>query len=55
MQVRQRNMQKINAANWISAARSCSPATTPCSQSFVAALSERRANAHGDRSPLASR
>ncbi|MEI9903834.1 MAG: hypothetical protein WDN06_07465 [Asticcacaulis sp.] len=32
-------MQKINAANWISAARSCSPAAAPCSHSLVAALS----------------
>ncbi|MEI9906238.1 MAG: hypothetical protein WDN06_21750 [Asticcacaulis sp.] len=44
------HMQKINAANWISAARSCSPASTPCTASTLAAMSERRA-ATSDRLP----
>ncbi len=35
-------MQKINAANWISAARSCAPASTPYQPSYLSAMSERR-------------
>lgn len=46
-------MQKINAANWISAARSCSPATAPCIASTLAALSERRSATYNDRAPNA--
>ncbi len=48
-------MQKINAANWISAARSCAPAAAPCSQSFIAAMSERRSAGHTERTAPASR
>ena len=47
-------MQKINAANWISAARSCAPNATPCASGFLAAMSERR-NTQNDRSSQASR
>lgn len=35
-------MQKINAANWISAARACTPSSTPWAASTLATLSERR-------------
>ena len=48
-------MQKINAANWISAARSCAPAATPCQPGYVAAMSERRQAGFGERAAPASR
>ncbi|MFT4074947.1 MAG: hypothetical protein QM647_05380 [Asticcacaulis sp.] len=46
-------MQKIEAVNWISAARSCAPAQ--CAAAFVSAMATPRNRAHTDaqRQPAA--
>jgi hypothetical protein len=48
-------MQKIDAANWISAARSCAPAQ--CAAAFVSAMAtpRNRINADTQRQPLNAR
>ena len=39
-------MQKIDAVNWISAARSCAPAQ--CAAAFVSAMATPRNRTHAD-------